>query len=193
MSASRSAATSGLRPARRQNHGQLSGDARWATYDMDSNFLPTEFVNCTGLRMCLANGGAPVRWVQNTNARWMPSNDVYEVALEMNIPLLKDVPGIQELSANLAGRYTKYSTFDAVEPGRPGSTGRSTTRCASAARISSDYPGAEPQRPVPAGRRFFDGLQGPADGRQQQPAADHARQSRPDAGGGPHDHARASC
>jgi len=34
---------------------------RWATYDMDSDALPTEFVNCTGLRMYLANGGAPVR------------------------------------------------------------------------------------------------------------------------------------
>jgi outer membrane receptor protein involved in Fe transport len=29
--------------------------------------------------------------------------------------LLKDVPGFQDLSTNLAGRWTKYSTFDAVE------------------------------------------------------------------------------
>ncbi len=33
----------------------LSVDARWATYVMESDFLPTEFVNCTGLRMCLSN------------------------------------------------------------------------------------------------------------------------------------------
>jgi len=40
---------------------------------------------------------------------------VYEGALEFNVPLLKEVPGFQDLSTNLAGRYTKYSTFDAVE------------------------------------------------------------------------------
>jgi iron complex outermembrane receptor protein len=93
----------------------LSADARRATYEMESDFRPTDFVNCTGLRMCLANGGAPVRWVQNTNAPVDADNDVYEFALEMNIPLIKDVPGLQEVSTNLAGRYTKYSTFDAVE------------------------------------------------------------------------------
>ena len=92
----------------------LSGDYRWNTYDMESNALPTEFVNCTGLRMCLANGGAPVRWVQNTNAPVEAENNVYELALETNIPLLADIPAIQELSVNLGGRYTKYSSFDEV-------------------------------------------------------------------------------
>ena len=82
---------------------------------MDSDFLPTDFVNCTGLRMCLANGGAPLRWVQNTNAPVDAKNHVYEFALEVNIPLLKDVPlGCEDVSTNLAGRCTKYSTFDAV-------------------------------------------------------------------------------
>jgi outer membrane receptor protein involved in Fe transport len=98
----------------------LSADARWATYDMESNALPTEFVNCTGLRMCLANGGAPVRWVQNTNAPVDASNRVFEVALEMNVPLLKDLPLVQELSTNWAGRYTKYSSFSAVESWKGG-------------------------------------------------------------------------
>jgi hypothetical protein len=64
----------------------ISGDVRWATYDMESNALPTEFVNCTGLRMCLANGGAPVRWVQNTNAPVSADNSVWELAAETNIP-----------------------------------------------------------------------------------------------------------
>lgn len=98
----------------------LSGDIRWASYDMDSDALPTEFVNCTGLRMCLANGGAPVRWVQNTNAPVEASNRVYELALEANIPLLADLPLIQELSTNLAGRYTKYSSFSAVKTWKVG-------------------------------------------------------------------------
>lgn len=93
----------------------VSGEARWATYVMDSGYLPTDFVNCTGLRMCLSNGGAPVRWVQNTNAEVDAKNHVYEGAIEFNVPLLKDVPGFKDVSTNLAGRWTKYSTFDSVE------------------------------------------------------------------------------
>jgi len=90
----------------------VSGEARWATYTMQSDFSPLEFVNCTGLRFCLANGGAPLRWVQNTNAEVDVKNHIYEGALEFNVPLLKDVPGFKDVSANLAGRWTKYSTFD---------------------------------------------------------------------------------
>ncbi len=84
----------------------VSAEARWATYEMESDFLPTDFVNCTGLRMCLAGGtnAAPVRWVQNTNAPVDAKNNVYEGALELNIPLLKDMPGFQDVSTNLAGR-----------------------------------------------------------------------------------------
>ena len=127
-----------------------------------------------------ANGGAPVRWVQNTNAPVEADNNVYEVALEMNIPLLTDMPVIQELSVNLAGRYTKYSSFDAVWTWKAGAplAGQRLDRLPR--HHFARHPGAEPQRPVPAGRRLFDGLQGPADRRQQQPAADYARQSGPD-------------
>jgi iron complex outermembrane receptor protein len=88
----------------------LSGEARWATYDMKSNALPTDFVDCTGLRMCLANGNAPVKWVQNVNAPVSARNNVYEAAAEINVPLLKDVPMFKNLSTDLAGRYTNYST-----------------------------------------------------------------------------------
>jgi outer membrane receptor protein involved in Fe transport len=99
----------------------LSADARWSTYVMESNFLPSDFVNCTGLRMCLAAGGAaPLRWVQNTNAPVDAKNHVYEGALELNVPLLKDVTGFQDLSTNLAYRWTKYSTFAAVESWKVG-------------------------------------------------------------------------
>jgi iron complex outermembrane receptor protein len=98
----------------------ISGEARWNTYDMESNAFPTEFVNCTGLRMCLANGGAPVRWVQNTNAEVSAKMNVQEFALEFNVPLLKDIPVFQELTANLAGRYTDYSTSGSVKSWKTG-------------------------------------------------------------------------
>ncbi len=96
--------------------GALSAEARWNTYDMVNNGRgPTDFVDCTGLRMCLANGAAPVRYVQNTNAPVSASNDVYEFAAELNVPLLKDLPLVQSLSTDLAGRYTNYSSFGGVE------------------------------------------------------------------------------
>jgi iron complex outermembrane recepter protein len=97
----------------------LSFDARWQTYDMISNASPTETVNCTGLRMCLANG-LPNRWVQNTNAPVYAKNDVVEAALEVNVPLLAGLPFAQDVSTNLAGRYTKYSSFSSVETWKAG-------------------------------------------------------------------------
>jgi outer membrane receptor protein involved in Fe transport len=98
----------------------LSGEGRRATYVMESNAFPTDFVDCTGLRMCLQGGTAPVRWVQNTNAEVDAEQDVYEGALEFNVPLVKEVTGFQDLSLNLAGRYTKYENFDAVESWKVG-------------------------------------------------------------------------
>lgn len=116
----------------------LSGEARWATYVMESDFLPSDFVDCTGLRFCLANGAAPLRWVQNTNAEVDAKNHVYEGALEFNVPLLKEYPGFQDLSVNLAGRWTKYSTFDAVESWKVGLNWRIVDSFRFRGTISSD-------------------------------------------------------
>lgn len=98
----------------------LSAEARWNTYDLANNGDgPTDLVDCTGLRLCLANASpsnnVAVRWVQNTNAPVNASNSVYEFAAEVNVPLLKDMPLVQSLSADLAGRYTNYSNFGGVE------------------------------------------------------------------------------
>jgi len=88
----------------------LSAEMRWRTYDLQSNANPTDFVNCTGLRMCTQNGGAaPSLYTQNTNAPVSVNDNVWETALEVNVPLLKDVPLAQDLSADIAGRYTSYS------------------------------------------------------------------------------------
>jgi len=90
--------------------GALSAEMRWRTYDLITNALPTDFVNCTGLRMCTVNGGAaPALWTQNVNAPVSAQDNVWETALELNVPLLKDVPLAQDLNADFAGRYTSYS------------------------------------------------------------------------------------
>ena len=94
----------------------LSAEMRWRTYNMKTNALPTDFVNCTGLRMCTVNGGAaPSLYTQNTNAPVNVNDNVWETALELNVPLLKDVPLAQELSADIAGRYTDYSISGVAE------------------------------------------------------------------------------
>ncbi len=88
----------------------LSGEMRWRTYNMKTNALPTDFVNCTGLRMCTVNGGAaPALWTQNVNAPVSVGDNVWETALEVNVPLLKDIPLAQDLNMDIAGRYTYYS------------------------------------------------------------------------------------
>ncbi len=90
--------------------GALSAEMRWRTYYNKTNALPTDFVNCTGLRMCTVNGGAaPALWTQNVNAPQDSADNVWETALEFNIPVLKDFPLAQDLNVDIAGRHTSYS------------------------------------------------------------------------------------
>lgn len=90
----------------------LSGEMRWLDYTVTTN-TPVGFVDCTGLRRC--NTGAPA--YLNSSVGLLPtvSENVWEFAAEADVPLLKDAPLIQSLSANLAGRYTDYSVSGAVE------------------------------------------------------------------------------
>ncbi len=90
----------------------LSGEARWNTYDVNSNASPTAKVDCTGLRLC---SNQLVLWEQNTVASVDAANNVWEFAVEGDVPLLKDLPLVQSLDANLAGRYTDYSTSGSVQ------------------------------------------------------------------------------
>lgn len=90
--------------------GALSAEMRWQSYNNKTNAFPADLVNCTGLRMCTVNGGAaPALWTQNVVAPVSASENVWETALEVNVPLLKDFPLAEELSADFAGRYTDYS------------------------------------------------------------------------------------
>jgi len=90
----------------------LSAEARWNSYGVNSNASPTAKVDCTGLRLC---SPSLVLWEQNTVASVQARNNVWEVAMEANIPLLKDLPLVQSLDANIAGRYTDYSTSGSVQ------------------------------------------------------------------------------
>ncbi|HET7086236.1 MAG TPA: TonB-dependent receptor [Rhizomicrobium sp.] len=90
----------------------LSGEARWNGYTVNSNASSNSTVDCTGLRLCNQNLAL---WAQNVINNVDVSNNVWEFSGEVDAPLLKDIPLIQSLSLNLAGRYTDYSTSGSVQ------------------------------------------------------------------------------
>ncbi len=89
----------------------LSAEGRFNDYAVTTN-VPITTVNCTGLRIC--NSALPL-YAQNVLAPVVASSNVWEVAGEAEIPLLKDLPIVKSLDANIAGRYTVYSTSGPVQ------------------------------------------------------------------------------
>ena len=102
----------------------LSGEMRWLGYDIKSNASPTAVVNCTGLRLCgdFNASGAVTQalWDNNTIASVSASQNVWEFALEGNIPVIKDVPLVQTFDVDVAGRYTDYSVSGSVQTWKVG-------------------------------------------------------------------------
>ena len=90
----------------------LSGEARFNSYDVNSNQPASTFVDCTGLRIC--NPALP-SYAQTITAGIHASQNVWEFAAETEVPLLKDVPLAQAIALNLAGRYTDYSVSGSVQ------------------------------------------------------------------------------
>ena len=167
--------------------GALSAEMRWRTYDMKTNALPTDFVNCTGLRLCTQNGGAaPSLYTQNVNAPVSVNDNVWETALELNVPLLKDVPLAQDLSADIAGRYTNYSISGEAETWKIGVNDRINETIRLRGTMSFDIRAPNLNDLFQPARHLLDRLQRPVDHRQQQHPAGHQGQCRPDAGSRPY-------
>ena len=86
----------------------VSGEVRWMGFDIQSNGTPGT-VDCTGLSSICNNTVS--LWQGNTATPLKAVDEnVWEVALEADIPILKDLPLVQSFSANIAGRHTEYST-----------------------------------------------------------------------------------
>ncbi|HTM78544.1 MAG TPA: TonB-dependent receptor, partial [Devosia sp.] len=108
----------------------LAGEMRWLDYVIDSNASPTAVVDCTGLRLCgntgkgtgLVNQATVTQtlWDNNTVPSVHASENVWEFSGEVGIPILKDIPLVQSLDADLAGRYTDYSISGGVETWKVG-------------------------------------------------------------------------
>jgi len=90
----------------------LNGEYRRLSFKVDSNGMPGT-VDCTGLRLCVPNMPQTMHGI--TLGRATVSNSVWEFAGEVNAPLLKDLPLVQSLDLNLAGRYTDYRISGAVQ------------------------------------------------------------------------------
>jgi outer membrane receptor protein involved in Fe transport len=121
----------------------LAGEMRWLDYTIDSNASPTQVVNCNGLRLCGAAAAVPnvhaaqlpgagfisaanqqyvtqTLWDNNTLPSVKASENVWEFSAEVGVPILKDVPLVQSLNADFAGRYTNYSISGSVETWKAG-------------------------------------------------------------------------
>jgi iron complex outermembrane recepter protein len=90
----------------------LSAEARFNAYDIASNVPSSTMVDCTGLRLC--NAYLPL-YSQAVLQPVHASNDVWEVALETEVPVIRDVPLVQAFDLNLAGRYTDYSVSGSAQ------------------------------------------------------------------------------
>ncbi len=90
----------------------LSGEARFNAYDVGTNVPSSTFVNCTGLRIC--NPALP-SFSQTILQAVHASQNVWEFALETEVPVIKDVPLIQAFDLNMAGRHTDYSESGSVQ------------------------------------------------------------------------------
>ncbi len=95
----------------------LSGEARFSAYDVGSNQPASTFVDCTGLRIC--NPALP-SYAQTITAGVHASQNVWEFALETEVPVIKDVPLIRNFDLNMAGRYTDYSVSGSVQTWKVG-------------------------------------------------------------------------
>jgi iron complex outermembrane receptor protein len=90
----------------------VSGEWRKVSFTSHSNSRPTDLVNCTGLTLNCTTGNPLTEFVFGENAAGV-SQTVWEVAGEVDVPLLKDSAIARALNVNGAVRYTKYNTSGA--------------------------------------------------------------------------------
>jgi iron complex outermembrane recepter protein len=86
----------------------LSGEYRDFTLNNQSNFQPTAKVDCTYLNPVTCDASKTL-WTSDVGAPMDASENVWEVAAEIDVPLIKGLPLVDLFSVNAAARYTQYS------------------------------------------------------------------------------------
>lgn len=89
--------------------GALSAEWRRTAFSSNSDGRPIDLVSCTGLRFNCTTNAQKYEFVFG-EAPQTTSQTVWEVAGEVDVPLLRDLPFIRALSVNGAVRYTRYNT-----------------------------------------------------------------------------------
>jgi outer membrane receptor protein involved in Fe transport len=87
-----------------------------------SNVLNNTF-NIQNLRVGPDGNTAPtgaLKWTKNVTAPMHGANSVYEGDIELDVPLLRNLPLVRLLSVNSAARYTHYSSSGQAETWRIG-------------------------------------------------------------------------
>ncbi len=95
----------------------VSAEYRRNGYSVRSNADPNALVDCTGLRICNPNLAL---WAQPVLGQVDAHNSVWEVAGELELPLLRNSPIARSLVLNAAGRQTHYSTSGDVQTWKVG-------------------------------------------------------------------------
>ncbi len=85
----------------------VSGEWRRQTFDAQSFGGSSGLVDCTGLRYCNATTAI---YSSTFPSSGKVAQSVKEAAIEIEVPLVRDVRFIKSLDLNAAGRYTDYST-----------------------------------------------------------------------------------
>jgi outer membrane receptor protein involved in Fe transport len=99
--------------------GAISGEYRRLSLATTSNFPPTAKVNCSTLNPLTCNPSAQL-WTSNVVGPMSASEGVWETAGELDIPLLRNIPLVQQLDLNTAARYTEYSVSGAATTWKAG-------------------------------------------------------------------------
>ena len=99
----------------------VSGEYRYQSLKIDANVDPTAHPSCVGLRFnCTSATPTTISFVVGSAPRKTLS--VPEGALELGVPLLKNLPFVQSLDFNGAVRYTDYSVSGTVTTWKAGGT-----------------------------------------------------------------------
>ncbi|RVU02269.1 TonB-dependent receptor [Novosphingobium umbonatum] len=86
----------------------LSGEWRLLAFTASSDATSQNFADCTGLRYNCTTATTTYYLTLPEQAR--VSQTVSEIAGEIEVPLLKDVPLVKAFNVNGAARYTRYNT-----------------------------------------------------------------------------------
>jgi iron complex outermembrane receptor protein len=87
----------------------VSGEWRKVSFSSTSSSRPSDFVNCTGLSLNCTAGTVRNEYVFGETPQGV-SQSVWEVAGEVDVPLLKDAAFAKALNFNVAVRDTHYNT-----------------------------------------------------------------------------------